>query len=238
MLDDQLQKLQEHLNGRLGPRTFSLALTEEACEFLIGQSENSQDGSGDIKRYFYRHIVQPLATLVAQERVHPGSTLMILADESGKNLRLEPRSAEAPLFGSDSFAAPSVLLVDDNQDLLHLLSSVMSDNKWETLPATTGAKALELAQERAPDIAVIDSMLPDLDGVKLSEELHQRFPALQIILMSGPDCASFDESGGKPSSIHVIQKPFLIDDVVALVRERIAAEGTRITRSEASHYFG
>src|SRR6201985_1356289 len=88
--------------------------------------------------------------------------------------------------------APRILVVDDNPELLTLLSSAFEEAGYAVQTAARGRAAVELAREDRPDLAVIDVLLPDLMGFDVAEALRRlRIP---FIFMSGV------HKGGKASA--------------------------------------
>jgi two-component system cell cycle response regulator DivK len=59
-----------------------------------------------------------------------------------------------------------ILLVEDNEKNMKLLRDVLRTAGFETLEATTGLRAVEVAIEHEPDIVLMDVQLPDIDGVE------------------------------------------------------------------------
>ncbi len=80
--------------------------------------------------------------------------------------KLEIRATEAAPKSAQ--AHPTVLLVDDNRDLLHFLERLMADAGWRLLTAESATEAKRLVLENKPDAALLDYMLPDGNGVELA----------------------------------------------------------------------
>jgi two-component system, OmpR family, KDP operon response regulator KdpE len=68
---------------------------------------------------------------------------------------------------------PRVLVVDDEQQILRALRVILREAGFETLPASTGEEALDLAALQHPDAGIIDLLLPDIDGVELCRRLRE-----------------------------------------------------------------
>src|SRR4029077_2722234 len=117
ILDKQILDLQNHVNTRLGNRSFTLEVPFESRQFLLEKGTSQEYGARELNRTIHRHLTQPLATLVATNQVSAGARVRVdVADDKDKlNIRsVEQNMASAP-------AHPTVLLVDDNRDLLHFL---------------------------------------------------------------------------------------------------------------------
>jgi len=57
-----------------------------------------------------------------------------------------------------------ILAVDDEQDILRLLNRILESAGYDVVLATNGALALELLEERKPDLVLLDIRMPELDG--------------------------------------------------------------------------
>jgi len=81
-------------------------------------------------------------------------------------------------------ASPKILVVDDNQELLRLLSQLFEDAGYETVGAAKGRAGLDLAREHKPRLAVLDILLPDMMGYHLAETLKKEL-GIPVILLTG-----------------------------------------------------
>jgi two-component system KDP operon response regulator KdpE len=78
---------------------------------------------------------------------------------------------------------PRVLVVDDEQQILRALRVILREAGFETLPASTGEEALDLAALQHPDAGIIDLLLPDMDGVELCRRLRE-WTDIPLIVLS------------------------------------------------------
>jgi len=76
-----------------------------------------------------------------------------------------------------------VLVCDDEQQILRALRVILRDAGFEALPASTGEEALDVAAVERPDAAIIDLVLPDIDGVELCRRLRE-WSELPVIVLS------------------------------------------------------
>lgn len=79
---------------------------------------------------------------------------------------------------------PVVLLVDDEPDTLMLIGYSLEKAGFEVLTAESGPVALQKVQSRKPNIALLDRMLPGMDGIELLGELRQIYPDLLVIMLT------------------------------------------------------
>lgn len=80
-------------------------------------------------------------------------------------------------------STPPVLVCDDATQILRALRVILRDAGYEAVPATTGEEALDLAAVRRPKAAIIDLVLPDIDGVEVCRRLRE-WSEMPIIVLS------------------------------------------------------
>ena len=86
ILDKQIADLQNHVNTRLGNRSFTLEVPSEARQFLLEKGTSAEYGARELNRTIHRHLTQPLATLVATNQVSPGARFWVEVAEDGEKL--------------------------------------------------------------------------------------------------------------------------------------------------------
>jgi two-component system KDP operon response regulator KdpE len=86
-------------------------------------------------------------------------------------------------------AAPRVLVCDDEPQILRALKVILRDAGYEAVPAETGEQALDLAAVKPPAAAILDLMLPDIDGVEVTRRLREwtRMPILVLSAVGEED---------------------------------------------------
>jgi len=80
-------------------------------------------------------------------------------------------------------ASPRVLVCDDEPQILRALRVILRDAGYEAVPAASGEEALDLAAVRPPEAAILDLMLPDLDGVEVTRRLRE-WSEIPILVLS------------------------------------------------------
>jgi DNA-binding NtrC family response regulator len=131
---------------------------------------------------------------------------------------VEANESEAP-------AHPTVLIVDDNRDLLHFLERLMADAGWTLLTAESATDAKKLMAASKPNAALLDYMLPDGNGVELGVEFLQTAPHMLVIVMTGTVLPPEEEALCEEHNFPVLRKPFLASDVMNQIRSRLPATG-------------
>src|SRR2546430_14199683 len=81
-----------------------------------------------------------------------------------------------------SLMATTILIVDDEANLVELVQSYLEQEGFAVLVAEDGLHALDLARTRQPDLVVLDVMLPGLDGIEVCRRLRQFSDAYVLML--------------------------------------------------------
>ncbi len=114
----------------------------------------------------------------------------------------------------------SILVVEDDDDILRLETYVLRKEGFEVSEAASGEKALELAHSRHFDLIVLDIMLPDLDGLEVCRRIRSS-PALQsipIIMVTAKGEETDVVIGLQIGADDYIRKPFKPRELVARIR--------------------
>ena len=79
-----------------------------------------------------------------------------------------------------------ILVVDDNPAVRHYLRAILEQqNSWQICgEARTGEEALQRAQDSAPDVILLDFLMPDMNGLDIAREIHRSKPRLPMLMVS------------------------------------------------------
>ncbi len=210
ILAHHIAELQTHVHTQLGARSFEIAVSPAAREFLVGHGASPESGARELKRTVHRRLTQPLAALVADGGVAPGATVVADLAADGEALSLRVEAATTP--GASAAAVPVVLVVTENADLLKSLEHLFAGAGLAVLTATHAAGAREAAARHAPDAMLIDPMLPDENGLKVVEDLLHAHPKVQVVVMTGTDLSLDDAEACERHGFPVVPEPFLPED--------------------------
>jgi len=105
---------------------------------------------------------------------------------------------------------PLILVADDDPDILALVRFRLERDGYEVLSAPDGETALDLALARTPDLAVLDVMMPRLDGYELTRRLREHGPTtgIPIILLTARVQEPDLERGFEAGADDYVTKPF------------------------------
>jgi PAS domain S-box-containing protein len=132
--------------------------------------------------------------------------------------------------GTDDLSAESiyrkkhtVLLVDDNIANLDVMVSCLSDVGFQVLVARNGETCLELVERTIPDIILLDTMLPDMDGFEVCRRLkaNEKTRMIMVIFVSSLDETQEKTRGFSLGAVDFITKPFQKEEVLARVNAHL-----------------
>ena len=88
-------------------------------------------------------------------------------------------------IGNDGKESPTVLVVDDETEILSILKELLQKRGYQVDVANRGDKALALAKQKQYSVILADLKMPSFDGFKLVEALQEYKPKANIIVMTG-----------------------------------------------------
>ncbi|HEV2590969.1 MAG TPA: response regulator transcription factor [Gaiellaceae bacterium] len=113
---------------------------------------------------------------------------------------------------------PRVLVVDDEPNIAELVSTALSYEDFEVRMAHDGAQALRMVQEFAPDLVVLDVMLPDFDGFELQRRLRANGEGVPVLFLTARDAVEDRIRGLTLGADDYLTKPFSLQELVARAR--------------------
>ncbi|HVP60106.1 MAG TPA: response regulator [Myxococcaceae bacterium] len=120
---------------------------------------------------------------------------------------------------------PRLLVVDDNLELLSLLTHLFEDAGYDVVSASKAKQALDVARGNAPALAVLDVLLPDLMGYHLADQLRKEFPQLPVIFVTGVFKGGKHglEAKQKHGAVAWFEKPFEARKLLEAVARHVPA---------------
>jgi CheY-like chemotaxis protein/DNA polymerase III delta prime subunit len=215
ILDAHIAELQRHVHTRLGGRSFDVEVRPSARQLLLEKGASQEFGARELKRTIHRMLTQPLAIVVADGQVEPGGRVVVDVADAGGTLSLRSEGRRAT---DHVTTRPAVLILDDNEHLTRWLAREIARTGVTPLLAATAQEARDIAARQTIDLAVVDVLLPDGDGVSVALELLRSQPRIRIVVMSGSELSSDELALCEQQEFPVLRKPFLAADIVSLVR--------------------
>ena len=120
---------------------------------------------------------------------------------------------------------PVLLVADDDEDILTLVQLRLTRSGYEVVVARDGEEALRLAQERSPDLAVLDWMMPKATGLEVLRALRagETTAAMRVVLLTARASEDDVQAGFDAGADDYIAKPFSPQELAARVQTILAA---------------
>jgi two-component system, NtrC family, nitrogen regulation response regulator NtrX len=132
----------------------------------------------------------------------------------------------------------TLLVVDDEPQILQVVSGILQDEGFEVTTAPDGETALRLVAAGAPDLVLLDIALPGMDGLDVLQELKKRYPALPVVMISAYGSVENAVRATRLGAYDFIEKPPHADKILLTVRNglelaRLSAENLRLRQQTA-----
>src|ERR1700735_2294152 len=118
-----------------------------------------------------------------------------------------------------------VLVVDDEPSIVDAVATSLRYEGFEVDEATTGRAALASAQAKAPDMIVLDIMLPDLDGLEVTRRLRADGIRVPILFLTARDTLEDKIAGLTIGGDDYVTKPFSLAEIVAPIHATLRRPG-------------
>jgi DNA-binding response OmpR family regulator len=123
---------------------------------------------------------------------------------------------------SKQTAAPSILVVDDEFDIVEMMTDSLSRNVECKLASATGyADALKAIESQAVDLLIVDLNLPDGSGAELLAALRKRHPLASAIVVTGAPSVETAVSALRHGAVDFLSKPFDAEEFLRRVRNAL-----------------
>jgi two-component system, cell cycle sensor histidine kinase and response regulator CckA len=114
----------------------------------------------------------------------------------------------------------TVLVVEDDQAILELCRSILSESGYTAITETDPLKAIEVVAQRSTgiDLLLTDVIMPNMNGKELQQAIEKIHPALKTLFMSGYTSDIITHQGILAEGVHFLQKPFSKEQLARKVR--------------------
>jgi DNA-binding response OmpR family regulator len=111
-----------------------------------------------------------------------------------------------------------ILVVDDDPDIVRIVSAMLAGQPWQVLNASGGEEALRIVGEEHPDLVLLDIMMPRMNGIEVLREARRSAPGMRVIMTTAyGDVGSYLESRDL-GACEYINKPFETNELLAMIR--------------------
>jgi len=231
--------------GSVQVRTFETELDAERAGRLLPESERPagryvalevrDDGVG-MDASVQRRIFDPFFTTKGPNRGLGLAAVLGIARRMGAGLEVESRPGEgatlrllAPASSrphqrgvetrSDFHGKGRVLLVDDERGIRRAVGRMLRSLGFDVEAVESGERALEVLDEVAPVLVVLDLSMPGIGGPETLRRLRERRPELPVLLSSGYDASDDRATGHGESGVGFLQKPYDVEDLAVAAQQ-------------------
>ncbi len=117
-----------------------------------------------------------------------------------------------------------ILVVDDEQELLDMVSSTLELEGYDVATATDGESALALVEERRPDLVLLDIKMPGLNGFEVLRIIRERYDTPVIMITAVRDALSVRDALEIGADDYV-RKPFATGELVSRIKAKLRRSG-------------
>lgn len=128
-------------------------------------------------------------------------------------------------------AAHRVLVVDDEPNIVDVISMALRHQGFEVATAGSGAEALDAVRDVRPHLMLLDVMLPDMEGFDVARRLGAERARVPIIFLTARDATQDRVRGLTVGGDDYVTKPFSLEELVARVRALLRRSGAAAAAS-------
>ena len=118
--------------------------------------------------------------------------------------------------------AYKVLVVDDDNDLRELMHAALARDGYQVLIAPDAFRGLEVLARERPDVALLDIMMPGMDGLEMLSRLREHNSDVRVIMMTAVSTPAAAASAMRDQACDFLAKPFDIDQMLSAVRAALS----------------
>ena len=128
-----------------------------------------------------------------------------------------------------------ILLVDDEKDFVEMLSLRLEEAGEKVTPAYSGKECLDILEKKDIDVVILDIIMPGMDGIETLREIKNRFPLVEVIMLTGHGSTESAVKGMKLGAFDYLLKPAHFGELTAKLeaaRKRKDEQAERIRKAE------
>ena len=112
-----------------------------------------------------------------------------------------------------------IMLVDDEERFLQTTQKMIAKKGYDVLTATSGEECLKKLEDELVHVVILDVKMPGMDGVETLKHIKQKFPLVEVIMLTGHATAESAVEGLKLGATDYLTKPANIEDLIAKAEE-------------------
>jgi two-component system response regulator HydG len=128
---------------------------------------------------------------------------------------------------------PTILVVDDNEDLLDTFALILKRRGFTVQTAGNGAAAIDKFKDNDFDVTLMDIVMPEMNGVEAFRKLKEMRPGAPIILMTAYSDEGLIQSAREEGVHRIIHKPIKIEQLIELIKEAASTQPILVVDDDA-----
>ena len=133
-------------------------------------------------------------------------------------------------------ASRGILIVDDEPEVVQSLEAILTQHGYEVRIAATAEKAIETVAAWQPDLAIVDVLLPHMNGIDLAMVIRDTHPSCRLVLFSGQQTTQelLEEAAKKGHLFEILAKPVHPMFMLDYVSSRLSSRARKPSRTPAT----
>jgi len=116
----------------------------------------------------------------------------------------------------------TILVIDDERGVRQSLVSILEDEKYKVLGAEDAIAGIKLLEGNKIDLVFLDVLLPELGGLEALEQIRERWPGLEVIMISGHGNIDMAVRAVKGGAFDFLEKPLSLEKTLTVCRNALA----------------
>jgi CheY-like chemotaxis protein len=173
----------------------------------------------------------PQVPRAAAQATPPPRPVAFTPPREAATTRPRPAAAETAPAGK-----PRILVVDDDIDMLQMVSLSLRDTYVVTL-ATNGLEAIERMVDYEPDLLLLDIMMPKMNGYQMLQSIRRNacWKSLPVVVISAKSTPKDREYAARLGSTGFLAKPYHVDELLRLLEDICAAPAFRVRNKKLTY---
>jgi DNA-binding NtrC family response regulator len=112
-----------------------------------------------------------------------------------------------------------LMVVDDEVDFLETIVKRLQARGIDVTGVESGYQALEVLDQRSPDVIILDVKMPGMDGIETLREIKKKKPLTEVIMLTGHASVESGIQGMQLGAFDYVMKPIALDELLEKVRQ-------------------
>ena len=119
---------------------------------------------------------------------------------------------------------PTILIVDDNEDLAETFAMILKRRGFSVETAGNGTSAVDKFKEQTYDVTLMDIVMPEMNGVEAFKKIKEMQPGAPVILMTAYSDEELIQTARDEGVHQIIHKPIHVEQLIKLITEAASSQ--------------